>query len=165
MTSLRNSLSARPTPRHHIDPRKTGAQSRLVKNGAPCRILIVEDDALIALDLQQTIEDLGGAVVGRAARTVDAIGLAVKHQPDVVLMDIRLAGGSDGIDAARDIRRLQQIPIIFVTGNTDPATRERILEFSDATLLNKPVDHLQLCSILRERCARQCNASNGNRTT
>jgi CheY-like chemotaxis protein len=141
-------------------------RSRLIKNGAPCRILIVEDDALIALDLQQTIEDLGGAVVGRASRTLEAIGLAAKHQPDVVLMDIRLAGGSDGIEAARGIRRLHEIPIVFVTGNADPATRERVLEFSNVALLNKPVDHRQLGATLCDRCAQGCRgSSNGNRTT
>lgn len=162
---LRKSLSPKSPSRDHVAvPHDNGERCRLVKNGAPCRILIVEDDALIALDLQQTIEDMGGAVVGRASRTVEAIGLAAKHRPDVVLMDIRLAGGSDGIEAARGIRRLQQIPIIFVTGNTDPATRERVFEFSDVSLLNKPVDHLQLGATLRERCAQQCDASNGRRT-
>ena len=164
MNSLRKQLSAQPPRGHVVVPREDDARLRLVKNGAPCRILIVEDDALIALDLQRTIEDLGGAVVGRASRTAEAIGLAAKHRPDVVLMDIRLASGSDGIEAARGIRRLQQIPIIFVTGNTDPATRERVFEFSDVALLNKPVDHLQLGSTLRERCARQCGTSNGHRT-
>ena len=165
MTGLRKNFSAPPAPRDYLASNENGTRSRLVRNGAPCRILIVEDDALIALDLQQTVEELGGAVVGRASRADDAIGLAAKHRPDVVLMDIRLAGGSDGIEAAHGIRRLQQIPIIFVTGNTDPATRERVLEISDVSLLNKPVDHLQLGAILRERCAQQCNASADNRTT
>jgi CheY-like chemotaxis protein len=165
MAALRKSLSAPPTSRGRLAPNENDARSRLIRNGVPCRILIVEDDALIALDLQLTIEDLGGAVVGCASRTVDAISLAAKHRPDVVLMDIRLAGGSDGIDAAHGIRRLQQIPIIFVTGNIDPATRERVLEISDASLLTKPVDHLQLGSILRECCARQCNPSAGKRAT
>jgi CheY-like chemotaxis protein len=142
-------------------PQERDARLPLVRNGAPCRILIVEDDALIALDLQQTIEDLGGMVVGRASRTPEAIGLAAKYQPDVVLMDIRLAGGSDGIDAARGIRRLRPTPIIFVTGNTDPVTRGRVLEFGDAPLLNKPVDQALLRSILHERCAAQRSASPG----
>jgi CheY-like chemotaxis protein len=142
-------------------PLPDGARWRLVRNGAPCRVLIVEDDALIALDLQQTIEELGGLVVGRASRTPEAIGLAAKYKPDVVLMDIRLAGGSDGIDAARGIQRLRQTPIIFVTGNTDPVTRGRVLEFGDAPLLNKPVDQVLLRSILHERCTRQRNASPG----
>lgn len=124
----------------------------LAANGTPCRILIVEDDALIALDLQQTVEEMGGTVVGHAAHAENAVGLAARHKPDVVLMDIRLAGGSDGIDAARGIRQKQDVAIIFVTGNSDPGTRSRVLEFSDALLLTKPVDHMQLGAALRERC-------------
>jgi CheY-like chemotaxis protein len=166
MNSLRKSASAQSPPRDHSGGAlEHGMRSRLVRNGAPCRILIVEDDALIALDLQHTIEDLGGAVVGRASRTSEAIGLAVKHQPDVVLMDIRLAGGSDGIEAARGIRRLQEVPIIFVTGNADPATRERVLELSNVSLLNKPVDHRLLGSTLRDHCAQKCGAANGSRAS
>ena len=125
---------------------------RLRRKGVPCRVLIVEDDMLIALDLQQTVEELGAKVVGCAAHTVEAVGLAVKHRPDVVLMDIRLSGGSDGVDAAERIRRLQQVPIIFITGNTDPGTRSRVDAFGGAAMLYKPVDHAKLCSLLQERC-------------
>jgi CheY-like chemotaxis protein len=133
-------------------PRETDTPFSIARDGRPCRILIVEDDALIAFDLRQTVEELGGAVVGQASRTVDAIGLAAKHRPDVVLMDIRLGDGSDGIDAARGIRRLQEVPIIFVTGNSDDETRGRVFAFANVDLLNKPVDHMHLRFLLQERC-------------
>jgi CheY-like chemotaxis protein len=146
--------SRRPSSPSESRPskRETDAPFSIAHNGRPCRILIVEDDALIAFDLRQTIEELGGAVVGQASRTVDAIGLAVKHRPDVVLMDVRLGDGSDGIDAARGIRRLQDVPIIFVTGNSDDETRHRVFAFANVDLLNKPVDPMHLRSLLQERC-------------
>jgi CheY-like chemotaxis protein len=143
--------SRHPSQDHHA-ARANDTKTRLARNGQPCRILIVEDDALIALDLQQTIEELGAAVIGRAAHTRDAIALTARHRPDVVLMDIRLAGGSDGIDAAHGIRRLHNVPIIFITGNSDPGTRDRVLAFADVDLLNKPIDHSRLRSLLQERC-------------
>src|SRR5690349_7826279 len=86
------------------------------------RILIVEDEFFIALDAESQVAALGHAVVGVAASADEAIRIAGEQRPDVVLMDIRLAGPRDGMEAAREIRSRYNIDSIFVTANTDPST-------------------------------------------
>jgi two-component system, response regulator PdtaR len=79
------------------------------------KILIVEDNALVALDLEQQITDAGHTVVGVAGTASKAIDLAVKHDADLALMDVSLADGSCGIDAALVLKERFGIPSIFVT--------------------------------------------------
>jgi CheY-like chemotaxis protein len=89
------------------------------------RIMIVEDEFLIAMDLQKRLEDLGYEVPAVAASADRALELASLHMPDLILMDIRLQGGSDGIKAAAEVRRRLQIPVIFLTSHADAKTLER----------------------------------------
>jgi len=107
-------------------------------DGRPLAVLVVEDEALVALDLSTTIEELGGTVIGTAATVREAKDLAVRNVPDAVLMDIRLPDG-DGVEAAAMIRRGTQPYIVFISGNTDPQTRQRIMRFGNAPLVAKPV--------------------------
>ena len=86
------------------------------------RILIVEDEFFIALDVEEQAKALGHIVVGTAITADEAIAMAEKEKPDVVLMDIRLIGEKDGIAAAREIQSQFGIQSIFVTANTDPST-------------------------------------------
>jgi DNA-binding response OmpR family regulator len=79
------------------------------------KILIVEDNALVALDLEQQITDAGHTVVGVASIASKAIDLAAKHGADLALMDVSLADGSCGIDAALVLKERFGIPSIFVT--------------------------------------------------
>lgn len=79
-------------------------------------ILIIEDDPLIALALEYLVEEMGHAVIGSAARTAQAESLAHGRAPDLVLADVRLAGGDDGIDTVRLLRREHDFPVIFITG-------------------------------------------------
>ncbi|HJV06714.1 MAG TPA: EAL domain-containing protein [Chromobacteriaceae bacterium] len=78
-------------------------------------LLIVEDESIVALDLRHNLENLGYRVVGLCATGEDAIRQAACHRPDLVLMDIHLAGQLSGTEAARQIREQQQIPSIFLT--------------------------------------------------
>ena len=71
----------------------------------PANILIVEDEFILASDLGLRLRDLGYAVAGVAATGADALALAERHRPDLVLMDIRLQGPMDGIATALEIRR------------------------------------------------------------
>lgn len=89
------------------------------------RILIVEDERIIALDLKRRLERFGYQVVGMAAEANDAIELASSELPDLVLMDIMLSSGSDGITAATEIRRRHRIPVIFLTAYADETTIQR----------------------------------------
>ena len=79
------------------------------------RVLIVEDDAIIAMHLAMLVAELGHEVCATAASAAGAIALAALHNPDVVLMDIRLAQGSSGIDAAREIHAQQALRCIFLS--------------------------------------------------
>jgi CheY-like chemotaxis protein len=115
-----------------------GAEGALRRFGRPIRVLIVEDEPLTALDFSLMIEDAGGRAVGTASSAADAAALARSAVPDVILMDVRLMGDTDGVDAARAIRAFSDVPIVFVTGNTDPSTAARIRAFG-ASLVAKPV--------------------------
>jgi CheY-like chemotaxis protein len=79
------------------------------------RILVVEDESIVQLDLQGQLRRLGYSVVGLASAGEEAVAKAAELIPDLVLMDVRLAGEMDGVEAARRIRAERQIPIIFLT--------------------------------------------------
>lgn len=79
------------------------------------RILIVEDESIVQLDLQRRLERMGYTVVGAASAGEEAVAKSVELKPDLVLMDVRLSGPMDGIEAARQIRATQGTPIVYVT--------------------------------------------------
>jgi CheY-like chemotaxis protein len=122
------------------DSAKGGATGDSAKGGATGdSALIVDDDRLIALAMTMTLEDFGFTICGIAATAAEAVALATEHRPSVVLMDVRLKGARDGIEAAAEIRRLLGTPIIFVTGSGDPLTMQRMRQFKDAVILSKPM--------------------------
>jgi len=82
------------------------------------RILVVEDDQIIQLDLRRHLNQLEYAVVGAASSGEEAIVKASELQPDLVLMDIRLRGAMDGIEAARRIRSEREVPVIYLTAQS-----------------------------------------------
>ena len=79
------------------------------------RVLIIEDEPIIALDLTRLVRELGHDVVGAAATRSEAVIMAKATQPGLVLADIRLADGSNGIDAANEILSEIDVPVIFIT--------------------------------------------------
>ncbi|TFG61614.1 MAG: GGDEF domain-containing response regulator, partial [Spirochaetales bacterium] len=89
------------------------------------RVLIVEDERIIALDLQRRLERFDYTVVGLAATGADALEKAKTLAPDIILMDIMLSGDLDGIDAAMVLNKTIQIPVIFLTAFADEKTLER----------------------------------------
>lgn len=103
------------------------------------RLLIVEDDPIIAMHLAMLVAELGHEVCATAASAAGAIALSALHKPDVVLMDIRLAEGSSGIDAAREIHEQQALRCIFLSGNLDEATRSTLLPYDPIDFVGKPV--------------------------
>ncbi len=88
-------------------------------------ILIVEDEAIVAADLANKLEQLGYAIRGATASGEEAVVLARTRRPDLVLMDIRLEGRMDGVEAAEQIRRECDLPVIYLTAHSDRATLER----------------------------------------
>jgi two-component system, response regulator PdtaR len=103
------------------------------------KVLIVEDEALIAMHLELLVEDFGHQVCAVAASTTEAIAHAAVHLPDVALMDIRLAGGSSGIDAAREIHARHSIRCIFLSANLDAATRNAVRAYEPVDFVGKPI--------------------------
>jgi len=107
--------------------------------------LIVEDEFLVALDLEDAMSSLGFYVCGVAGTQDRARSLAISGHPDVVLMDVCLEGGREGIEAARWLREVCRTEVVFVTGHTDKATLERIHEqVPGALVLPKPVSRQRL---------------------
>jgi CheY-like chemotaxis protein len=116
---------------------------------AVARILVVEDERLIAIDLQRRLARLGYAVVALAASGVEAIQKALTLHPDVVLMDIRLQGAMDGIEAAQQIYASIGIPVVFMTAYVDEETRQRVRTASPWGCLHKPFTAQQVQSALQ----------------
>ena len=113
------------------------------------RVLIVEDEALLAMSYKMSLDGGECDVVGIAPNAEAANKMAGSLRPDVVLMDIKLEGDMDGIESARFIMEHYNIPVIFITGNTDEETRQRALKLNPSGYLAKPIDceklHKSLC--------------------
>jgi DNA-directed RNA polymerase specialized sigma24 family protein len=92
-----------------------GTAQRSIEQQLRTRVLIIEDESLIALDLARIVRELGHEVVGTAATSTDAVRIAKAEVPGLVLADIRLADGSSGIDATIEILESFNVPVIFIT--------------------------------------------------
>lgn len=104
------------------------------------KILIVEDELIIALVIERMVQDLGHNVLGKVTSGEAAVRAAKEHNPDLILMDIRLQGEIDGIEAMSRIRQISRnIPVIYITGNTDDAYRKRVEQTDYLGFLTKPV--------------------------
>lgn len=116
---------------------------------ARARILVVEDEAIVALDLVETLQELGYEVAGIASTAAEAVHQALSTSPDAVLMDIRLRDHSDGIDAACEIQRTASIPVIFLTAFADDFTLERAKSAAPYGYLVKPLVERELHGTLQ----------------
>ena len=115
-----------------MDPIRTTARAT--------RVLIVEDELLVAWHLESLIREQSLEVCGLVPDGDGAVEQATDLDVDLVLMDVRLAGRMDGIEAARRIRDQRDTPIIFITAHGDPATRATIDRvIPDAPVLAKPI--------------------------
>lgn len=101
-------------------------------------VFIVEDKALIAENLKSSLEDAGYVVAGNVSSGEQALSAIERTLPDIVLMDIQLAGKIDGIETARRIRKVADIPVIYITDFSDRETLERAKETQPANYLRKP---------------------------
>ena len=114
-------------------------------NARRLRILVVEDDPIIALGLEALVADLGHSVVSTADTAEDAVDAAALHRPDLVLMDVNLRGKRDGVSAAREIKEQFGTPVMFLTAYSDRETMDRVTEVAPLGVVSKPVfrDRLQ----------------------
>ena len=102
------------------------------------KVLIVEDDMIISLVVENMIKELGHTVVGKAVSGEEAIDIANKEKPDILLMDIRLKGEMDGIDTVAKIKETIDSQVIYLTGNSDRLNFERAKDTDFADLIVKP---------------------------
>jgi DNA-binding NarL/FixJ family response regulator len=109
-------------------------------------VLIVDDEILIALGFRIQIETMGLTVCDIAATAEQAIACAKTHRPAVILMDLRLKGDKDGVDAAAAIHENVGSKVIFITGSREPATIDRIHRNHPFALLFKPVSDQELAN-------------------
>jgi CheY-like chemotaxis protein len=116
-------------------------------------VLVVEDEYLIAEGVRLQLEEMGLEVCGVAATAERALELAEMHRPAVVLMDVRLRGGADGVEAALAIHEKVGSKVIFVTGSREPATLVRIEQDHPVAILFKPLFGRQLQTAVEQALA------------
>jgi PAS domain S-box-containing protein len=114
--------------------------------GAAKNILVVEDERIVARDIQRSLSDLGYDVPATAATAEQAIALASNRCPDLVLMDIRIKGTRDGIETAEILRERFNVPIVYLTAYADATTVERAKRTEPLAYLLKPVKPNELRS-------------------
>ncbi len=112
------------------------------------KIMIVEDEFIIALDIKDIVKGFGYNVVAVATSGNDAVEKANLNKPELVLMDIMLKGKIDGVEAADIIRQKFDIPIIFVSSFSDEESIDRASKVSDYGYLVKPFDKDQLKDVI-----------------
>ena len=116
---------------------------------APPKVLIVEDERIIAMATSVNLKRMGCTVVGTAPTGLEALDKIAQRRPDVVLMDIMLEGSMDGIETAHQIRQSNPaLPIIYCSAYTDNGTKDRAELTQPTAFLCKPLDYDELKSII-----------------
>lgn len=106
---------------------------------SPKKVLIVEDEMIIALLLKRMVKNLGHQVIDKVASGEEAISVVQERPPDLILMDIRLKGKIDGIETMARIHEMSDIPVIYISGNTDSINQEKIKKTDYIEFLSKPI--------------------------
>jgi hypothetical protein len=112
------------------------------------RILIVDDEPILAHALARSLANLGYEIAGKARSGDQAFELALETRPDLVLMDIELGAGMNGIEAAVMIKASLDVPVVFLTGHSDTGVLEKAKLANPAGYLLKPFEHLELRSTI-----------------
>lgn len=110
------------------------------------KVMIVEDEGVVALSLKSTLAKMGYTVTGIAITGKEALEMAIETQPDVILMDIHLKGDMDGIETTRKIHEASDIPVIYLTAYADEETLQRALKTDICSYLVKPYNPRELYS-------------------
>ena len=114
------------------------------------RILIVEDEIVVASEIKLRLEAMGYGVIGIVNNGRDAIKKADLYEPDVILMDITLKGRMTGLEATREITRNSDIPVIFITAHTDKTTLDSAKEASAHGIFTKPFSDVELQAAIQQ---------------
>lgn len=108
------------------------------------RVMVVEDEVIVALAIKETVEDLGHEVCGVARSEAEALRIAAAQMPDIALMDVQLAGPVDGVEAARRLKADLGIRSLFLSGCADHATLARLTATYPLGVVHKPFSSAQL---------------------
>ncbi len=114
------------------------------------KILIVEDDRVLSLMLSRMVQRIGHEVVDTVTMGEEAVSTVKENSVDLILMDIMLEGKIDGIEAMKQIREESDVPVIYVTGNSDQSTIERAKETNYVAYMVKPIVFDQLKNTINE---------------
>jgi two-component system, cell cycle sensor histidine kinase and response regulator CckA len=145
VTEIVADVSSQMAPHRMPAPMPGFSESRRMLRAAKT-ILVVEDERIVARDIQRSLLDLGYSVPVTAASADQAIQQATEHCPDLVLMDIRIKGRRDGIETASILRERFDVPIVYLTAFADEATLERAKATEPFGYLLKPVRASELRS-------------------
>ena len=132
-------------------------------NSTP-KVMIVEDEAIIALDIHSHLTRVGFDVTGTARSAAEAFALIERKTPDIVLMDIRIDGDLDGVAAAGIVRSRYGLPVIYLTAHADEATVERAEATEPFGYIVKPLQHFKIKAVItmalrRHRTERELHKS------
>jgi CheY-like chemotaxis protein len=116
----------------------------------PFKILVVEDESIVAMEIQGLLEAEGWAVAGVAATGEDAVRTARATRPDLVLMDITLRGPMTGVEAAERILDERVVPLLFLTAAADPAGIRRIQGRTACGFTSKPFEEQAFLAEVRK---------------
>jgi DNA-binding NarL/FixJ family response regulator len=133
--------------------RDDAAASAERRRGTPERILVVEDDFLVAMQMESALTEAGFEVAGVAASGEDAVELALSERPRLAVMDVRLAGRRDGIDTALQLFAELGIRCIFATAHHDEHARRRAAPAAPLGWLHKPYTMASLIDFVRSALA------------
>jgi DNA-binding response OmpR family regulator len=112
-------------------------------------ILIVEDEIIVAMEIESYVQQIGCHVVAIASNAKDAYDFAIKYRPDVILMDIFLKGDIDGIETSSKIKSELDVAIIYLTAFNDDATIERAVKTNPSAYLSKPFNRKELFAAIK----------------
>lgn len=129
---------------------KQGMVVNSAQNSEAVRVLVVEDETIIAMDLQGILKQFGYEVCRIVSSGEESILTAKRCRPDVVLMDIKLRGPMNGITAANHIRSDLEIPVIYLTAYSDPYTMNSVKACESEGFIYKPFEERQLRKALKD---------------
>ncbi|MBC8184215.1 response regulator [candidate division KSB1 bacterium] len=112
------------------------------------KVLVVEDELIISMEIQDRLQDLGFMVVGAVPSSEKAIASYIEKSPDLIFMDIQLQDDIDGIETASHIRRFSDVPIIFLTAYSNKESRKRAGEIPFSFYMNKPFSEYEIHNII-----------------
>lgn len=116
----------------------------------PLTVMIVEDEMLLAMDLEDILTDAGYRVVGNAVDMHQAVAMCETHgdRIDIAIMDVHLARGTNGVETARVLRQRWNIPSLFVSGNIDEKMQALALEWHPVGFVGKPFSQREVLAAL-----------------